>query len=194
GGGFAVGGARGGGGRDPDGRESSPPAPLVLAEVRAAVGTPGRAPSGVLAPSRDAAVTGPAAVVGLAETAPLGDGEHTLTFDGLGTWAGFQVAHQPGRGILLAGALLALAGLVPSLHATQRRVWVRARAGPGGSQVLIAGVARQGGDRFGEAFDELAAALRAALPPPDRQPEAASRTASASPASSVRTSAATKRG
>jgi cytochrome c biogenesis protein len=193
GGGFVVGSPRGDAGTWPEGLVASDPAaPLVLAEVRP-VRPQGRAPSGVLAPSRDAAVTGPAAVVGLAETAPLGDGAHTLTFDRLGTWAGFQVSHQPGRGILLAGALLALAGLVPSLHATHRRVWVQAHGVPGGSQVLIAGVARQGSDAFGAAFDDLSAAVRAALPPPQRE-EAASRTASASPASSVRTSAAIKRG
>ncbi len=87
-----------------------------------------------------------------------------VTFEGLPYWSGFQVAQEPGHGLLLAGAGLLLVGLVPSLFAYRRRVWVDAApAAHGGSHVTLAGVARQRAETFAEAWPDLADALTTAV-------------------------------
>lgn len=90
----------------------------------------------------------------------------TVAFPELPYWSGFQVSHEPGRELLLAGSLLLLAGLIPSLYAYRRRLWVDARADGEGSMVVLAGVALQRKPTFAEAFDDLAEDLRAALAAP----------------------------
>jgi cytochrome c biogenesis protein len=86
-----------------------------------------------------------------------------LSFPELPYWSGFQVSHEPGRGLLLAGSMLMLVGLLPSLYAYRRRIWVEARPDGEGSIVTLAGVALQRKPTFAEAFDALADGLRTDL-------------------------------
>jgi cytochrome c biogenesis protein len=98
----------------------------------------------------------------------------TVAFPELPYWSGFQVSHEPGRGVLLAGSLLMLGGLLPSLYAYRRRLWVDVRPDEEGTTVTFAGVALQRKPTFGEAFDALAddleGALGAAPQDPGRKP------------------------
>jgi cytochrome c biogenesis protein len=67
----------------------------------------------------------------------------TITFDGYRHFANFQVAQDPGRQLALAGAVLALLGLVTSLVVRRRRVWVRATTGGDGRTLVeVAALAR----------------------------------------------------
>jgi cytochrome c biogenesis protein len=86
-----------------------------------------------------------------------------VAFPELPYWSGFQVSHEPGRGLLLAGAGMLLAGLIPSLYAYRRRVWVDAAPDGDGSRVVVAGVARHRSDRFAERWPELAGELSEAV-------------------------------
>lgn len=86
-----------------------------------------------------------------------------VAFTGLPHWSGFQVSAEPGRGVLLAGAGMLLVGLIPSLYAYRRRIWVDAAADGDGSRVVIAGVARHRSDRFAERWPGLAGDVVAAV-------------------------------
>lgn len=107
------------------------------------------------------------------ESVDVVGGLYTLELTGVDQWSGFQVSHQPGRLLLLAGAVLVLVGLVPSLYAYRRRIWVDVRSsddGSEGSTVVLAGVALQRQQVFAEELDFLHHALAGALPaaPPER--------------------------
>jgi cytochrome c biogenesis protein len=99
------------------------------------------------------------------ETLTLPNGAGTLTFDGVKTWASFQVSHQPANGLALGGAVAALTGLVGSLFIQRRRVWVRAvRGGDTTTVVEMAGLGRSDSARLPEELADLAAALRPDAP------------------------------
>lgn len=104
------------------------------------------------------------------EAVEVADGTITVEFTNLDMWSGFQVSHQPGRRVLLAAGALILVGLLPSLYVYRRRLWVTARAGDQGSEVVLAGAALQRVPAFTEEFDGIAAELRQALPGPAEQP------------------------
>jgi len=94
------------------------------------------------------------------------DGTLTASFPELSLWSGIQVSHQPGRFLLLTAGLLLLTGLIPSLYAYRRRIWVEARPaadGTGGSEVVVAGVALQRPMVFTDEFDAVAEQLTAAV-------------------------------
>jgi cytochrome c biogenesis protein len=95
-----------------------------------------------------------------------------VSFPELPYWSGFQVSQEPGRELLLVGSIMLLGGLIPSLYAYRRRLWVDVRADGNGSNVVLAGVALQRKTEFREAFsavaDDLSVQLQSALP---RQPE-----------------------
>jgi cytochrome c biogenesis protein len=94
----------------------------------------------------------------------------TLTVDGVRDWSVFAVKHDPGKGLVLAAAVLLLIGLVLTLTVRRRRVWVRAitvagegsEDAPSRTLVEVGGVARAG-DITAE-FDELTERLRTLLP------------------------------
>lgn len=88
-----------------------------------------------------------------------------LAFTDLPHWSGFQVSHEPGRRLLVAGAILLLGGLVGSLYSYRRRVWVEARPAGDGSRVTVAGAALQRHSTFEEAFASLEQELRRRLSP-----------------------------
>lgn len=103
-----------------------------------------------------------------ADTDVLG-GTLTASFPDLSLWSGIQVSHQPGRFVLLTAGLLLLAGLIPSLYAYRRRIWVDVRpaadGNDSGSEVVLAGVALQRPMVFTDEFDAISEQLTAVLPP-----------------------------
>ncbi|HWH31883.1 MAG TPA: cytochrome c biogenesis protein ResB, partial [Egibacteraceae bacterium] len=112
-------------------------------------------------------VIGGPAVLAPGGSAEMAGGNLTLEFGELRMWSGFQVSHAPGRGLLLAAAVLLLGGLVPSLYSYRRRVWVEAHPDGEGTRVVLAGVALQRKATFADEFPRLAARVRAAVPPTD---------------------------
>ncbi|MFG2224357.1 cytochrome c biogenesis protein ResB [Streptomyces sp. NPDC048644] len=94
------------------------------------------------------------------ETMKLPDGDGSITFKGVKTWASFKITHQPGNGLALAGAVAVLLGLAGSLFIQRRRVWVRAVRGADGVTVVeIAGLGRSESARLPEEIADLAVAL-----------------------------------
>ena len=55
----------------------------------------------------------------------LPDGKGTLELLEVQEWASFTIAYDPGKGLALAGAVLAVVGLMHSLFVKRRRIWVR---------------------------------------------------------------------
>jgi cytochrome c biogenesis protein len=93
-----------------------------------------------------------------------------VSFTGLKQYSVFTLASDPGVPLVALAAVLLLAGLVPSLYVTRRRVWVRAvPAGPGVTRVELAGLALQGKPAFEIELARLAEQVRrGTLDPPDR--------------------------
>ncbi|KUL34703.1 cytochrome C biogenesis protein [Streptomyces sp. NRRL F-4489] len=105
-------------------------------------------------------------------TLPNGDG--SITFDGIKTWASFKISHQPGNGLALTGAVLALLGLAGSLFIQRRRVWVRVEDdGTGTAVVEMAGLGRSESARVAEELAALAGELTGTAPPAAPAPDAA---------------------
>ena len=65
-----------------------------------------------------------------------------VTFDGWQRWVKVQVSDSPGKGVALAGVVLALIGLMGSLFVRRRRAWVRVTSRDGRSYVEVAGLDR----------------------------------------------------
>ena len=77
------------------------------------------------------------------EGARLPDDRGTITFDGVERFAGFSVRHDPGKGLTLVSALLALGGLIATLTIKRRRVFVRlVEADDGRVRVEVGGMSR----------------------------------------------------
>jgi cytochrome c biogenesis protein len=109
------------------------------------------------------------AALTVGETATLPDGYGSVTFDGYVSWVNFQVSRNAGKEFVLAGAMLALAGLLLSLYVRRRRVWVRAtEVDRGGTVVEVAGLQRSdSGDldaEVGAVADELELRVRSTRP------------------------------
>ncbi|MER7397487.1 cytochrome c biogenesis protein ResB [Streptomyces sp. NPDC000151] len=102
---------------------------------------------------------------------PNGDG--SIKFNGVKSWASFKISHQPGNGLALGGAVAALIGLAGSLFIQRRRVWVRAEPGPDGVTVVeIAGLGRSESPKLPEELSDLAYALQPDAPQaPEPDPE-----------------------
>jgi cytochrome c biogenesis protein len=84
----------------------------------------------------------------------------TVRFDGFVQYATFSIAQDPGTGLALAGALLAILGLSLSLLVQRRRVWVRAsRDAAGATVVEVAGLTRSEHASVADEVDALVAAL-----------------------------------
>ncbi|MFU8839701.1 MAG: cytochrome c biogenesis protein ResB [Nitriliruptoraceae bacterium] len=91
----------------------------------------------------------------------------TISFPELRHWVGLQVSTRPQVPYLLLAAVLLTGGLIASLYAYRRRVWVLAvEEGRGGrTLVTVAGRAFQRPEVFEEELEDLAEALAAALEP-----------------------------
>jgi cytochrome c biogenesis protein len=86
----------------------------------------------------------------------LPEGQGSIRFDGVRRYATLQVAHDPGKGLALLAAGLALGGLMLSLFIRRRRVWVRAAPdGSGRTLVAVAGLARTEGEERDGLVDEI---------------------------------------
>ncbi|MFF7650847.1 cytochrome c biogenesis protein ResB [Streptomyces sp. NPDC007983] len=100
------------------------------------------------------------------DTMKLPGGEGSLTFDGVKSWASFQVSHKPGDQTALLGAVGALVGLVGSLFIQRRRIWVRAVKGSDGATVVeMAGLGRSEYAKLPEELGDLAVRLQTDAPP-----------------------------
>ena len=97
--------------------------------------------------------------LGLGETAEL-PGAIEITFRDLSEYTQLLVKRDPGTWLMLVAAILLLAGLVPALASSRRRVWVRAVGADGaGTRLQVGGFALQRRAAFAEEFDELAREL-----------------------------------
>jgi cytochrome c biogenesis protein ResB len=95
----------------------------------------------------------------LGQTKPLADGLFQIEFADLSMWTGLQISHQPYRWLLLTAASLTLMGLVPSLYAYRRRMWVEVHD----DHVLLAGVALHRKDTFEDEFESVTGRVESAL-------------------------------
>ena len=134
-------------------------------------------------PSDDPATLGPVKRIklGLGQTVRLPDGTGSIRFDGVQRFVKLQVSHSPGKGLALAGVVLAILGLMGSLFIRPRRAWVRVTGttGPDGSRrtvVELAGLDRSAGGDLGDEVDDIERLVRSPHParqqPPARQPRA----------------------
>ena len=93
----------------------------------------------------------------------------TVSFTDLKQYSVLTLARDPGVPVVAVAAALLLAGLIPSLYVTRRRVWVRAAPdGQGGTRVELAGLALQGKATFEAELARLAEQVqRGTLDPRD---------------------------
>jgi cytochrome c biogenesis protein len=82
------------------------------------------------------------------QSATLPGDAGSIRFDGYTRWVNLQMSRNPGEPLALAGAVLALVGLVASLVVRRRRIWVRVAAEGGRTVVAVAGLDK--GERLGE--------------------------------------------
>lgn len=98
------------------------------------------------------------------EVLRLPGGGGSIRFDGVRRYATLKVASDPGRGLALTGAALALAGLMLSLFVPRRRIWVRAEPGEDGRTLVeVGGLSRTDGD-LGGGLGEEVVRVASALP------------------------------
>ncbi|HEX9889766.1 MAG TPA: cytochrome c biogenesis protein ResB [Nitriliruptorales bacterium] len=98
------------------------------------------------------------------EVIDLGNGV-VVAFPELRRWVGLQISNRPTVPLLLLAAGLILLGLVPSLYAHRRRVWVHVRDVGDHTRVTVAGRTFQRPQAFEPEFARVVAALRDRLPP-----------------------------
>jgi cytochrome c biogenesis protein len=102
------------------------------------------------------------------ERRELPGGLGSISFDGYAEWASLRLARDPGKGLALASAAAALAGLMLSLGVRRRRVWVRVAdevANESGETeartvVRVGGLGRSESGAFHDEFTRLAADLQ----------------------------------
>ena len=85
----------------------------------------------------------------------------SITFDGVTHWVNLQIVRDPGKPFALFGAIFAILGLLISLFARRRRIWIRTVIGENTSSsgviVEIAGLSRSPG--LSQEIDELVKVL-----------------------------------
>lgn len=101
----------------------------------------------------------PAALEGLSCPDGGGPGSLTMAFPELRQYATLQVSRDATVGLVLLAAILLVAGLLPALYVSRRKVWVRVRGAAAGSVLEVGGFALQRQDRFGPEFAALVDAL-----------------------------------
>lgn len=83
-----------------------------------------------------------------------------VTFRELREYTQLLVKRDPGTGIMLLAAALIVAGLLPALYSSRRRVWVRAVPADGeGTLLQVGGFALQRKGAFEEEFAEISGEL-----------------------------------
>jgi cytochrome c biogenesis protein len=96
--------------------------------------------------------------IGIGQRAELPDGLE-ISFPELRQYTQFRVARDPGTGVVLGAALLVLAGLIPALYSSRRKLWVRAVADGDETLVQLGGVALQRKAAFEDEFQAVAREL-----------------------------------
>jgi len=143
----------------PGGPDSSYPAPrdpvLLLAAWRGDLGLDTGAQSVYSLPVASLKHVGNAQL-SPGESWRLPDGSK-VSFVGVDQWATFQIAHDPGKKLMLGAAVFIVAGLLLSLRIRRRRCWIRARPetdddGARRTVVEAAGLARSDSERFEAEF------------------------------------------
>jgi cytochrome c biogenesis protein len=108
------------------------------------------------------------AALATGQTMTLPGGQGSLTFDGYRQWVVLQLADDPGRGLTLLGAVLAVLGLLGSLFVRPRRLWVRARLdGAGRTVVDVGALARSDGPDLAADVAAVLDAVHAGAPAHD---------------------------
>jgi len=116
----------------------------------------------------------------------LPDGLGTVTYLGYQQWVSLAITYDPGQLPALISGIAALAGLILSFLVRRRRVFVRAAAADGSTEVWLGGLARSdaaGG--FEAEFEELSELLRAELSASVTRPFVPERGESANPAAAT---------
>jgi cytochrome c biogenesis protein len=97
--------------------------------------------------------------LGVGQTRELPGGIE-VTFRELREYTQFLVKRDPGTWIMLLAAVLIVAGLLPALYSSRRRVWVRAVPADGeGTLLQVGGFALQRKAAFEEEFAEISGEL-----------------------------------
>ncbi|TKA13082.1 cytochrome c biogenesis protein ResB [Actinacidiphila oryziradicis] len=108
------------------------------------------------------------------ETLTLPNGAGSLTFEGVKTWASFQISHQAATGWALASVVTMILGLIGSLFIQRRRVWIRTTVGRDGVTVVeLAGLGRSESARIADELGDLVDVLASQTAPPVAEPEPA---------------------
>jgi cytochrome c biogenesis protein len=102
----------------------------------------------------------------------LPDGQGSITFDGVKTWASFNVAHQSGNMLALVSGVCAILGLMGSLFIQRRRIWVRAvRGADGATLVELGGLGRSESARIADELGDVAVQILPDAPPKPDEPD-----------------------
>jgi cytochrome c biogenesis protein len=110
------------------------------------------------------AITGPEGdlprnLVGVSCPETSGSRTLTMSFPRLRQYSRFQITRDATVPYVLAAAILILAGLLPALYVSRRKIWVRAVADGDGALVQIGGFALQRKDRFADEFEAVVTAV-----------------------------------
>jgi cytochrome c biogenesis protein ResB len=100
-------------------------------------------------------------VIGAGETVSIAGGV-TMTFGDLRRYTVLEVARDRGMWIVFAAAILVLAGLLPALYTSRRKLWVTAEPDGGGTVLKVGGFALQRRQQFEEEFSKLVSRLERA--------------------------------
>lgn len=100
-------------------------------------------------------------VLGAGVTVEVADGV-TMTFSDLRQYTVLQVARDRGLWIVFAAAILVLAGLLPALYTSRRKLWVTAETNGGGTVLKVGGFALQRRQQFEDEFSKLVTRLERA--------------------------------
>jgi cytochrome c biogenesis protein len=100
-------------------------------------------------------------VIGAGDTVPVAHGV-TMTFSDLRQYTVLETARDRGLRIVFAAAILLLAGLLPALYTSRRKLWVTAEANGGGTVLKVGGFALQRRQQFEEEFSKLVTSLERA--------------------------------
>lgn len=85
----------------------------------------------------------------------------TVSFDGVARFISIQIAHEPGRELVLVASIAALVGLLFGLFVPRRRLWVKlAESSSESSRVEVAGLSRHGYTGLVEEIDRLAEVIK----------------------------------
>ena len=79
--------------------------------------------------------------------------EGSITFEGYIPWVNLQIVKDPGKKFALFGAIAAILGLLASLFARQRRIWVRQISD---GKLELAGLAKNAAPGLEDELKELA--------------------------------------